>query len=250
MGFINYPKMSYNGVDVSNILFNINIIDKENHPELFLKYYIKEEDTPESVAYKIYEDPSYSWLVFALNNMTNPIYDWPFNAQKLETYVQEKYNHSCIFIAESDIDFAFSSVTKIKKGTTDYYIKSYDRSLNVINLAQKISTTAITTANDITLYNNTIALKTLKPKRIVYEGVQSLHHFEENGKVVSTRDKLTAYLNGNENYLVTNFDYEYNLNENKKYIQLLDPRLILKYESQMKNILSQIENRKDNIENE
>jgi hypothetical protein len=250
MGFIDYPKITYNGIDVSNILFNINIIDKENNPQLFLKYYIKDEDTPESVSFKIYEDPTYSWLILNLNNMTNRDYDWPFNANKFQTYINDKYNYTSIFFSEVDINFSFSSVTKIKNGTKDYFISSYDRTFNKFNLMQKISTTDIKTIDNVVLYDNNTIIKTLKPKRIVYEGVFGVHHFENSGKQLNTRNKINSYLNNNEDDVVTNFDYEYNLNENKRTIQVLDPRLLLKYQAEMKKLFAEIENRREIIENE
>lgn len=250
MGYINHPKINYNGVDVSNILFNMNIVDREENPQIFLKYYIKDGDTPENLSYKLYEDPTYSWLILSLNGMYNPDFDWPFSTNKFETYINEKYNYSSLYFSEIDINFSFSSVTRIRKNTKDYFVSSYDRNFNVINLAEKISTTAITSSDDLILYNNSTALKTLKPKKVVYEGVYSVHHFENSGEQLSTRSKLNSYLNGSETDAVTNFDYEYQLNENKKYINVLDPRLLLKYESEMKNIFSQIENRKDIIDNE
>jgi hypothetical protein len=250
MGFINYPKITYNNVDVSNILFNINIIDKENTPELFLQYYVKDEDTPESVSYKIYEDPTYSWLILSLNNMYNKEYDWPMSSNKFETFLENKYTHTSLYFSELDINFSFGDITKIKSGTINYYIKSYDRTLNVINLTELVSSTAINTTNNIILYSGDTIIKTLKPKRVVYEGKQSLHHFENNGKYVNARSRINNYLNGNEDYVVTNFDYEYSLNESKRYLKILDPRLLQRYDSEFKKILKQVENNKERIENE
>ena len=118
MGFINYPKITYNNVDVSNILFNINIIDKENTPELFLQYYVKDEDTPESVSYKIYEDPTYSWLILSLNNMYNKEYDWPMSSNKFETFLS--------FVAFLEQKFIINS---INLGRSAYFLRIVSFSL-------------------------------------------------------------------------------------------------------------------------
>ena len=57
----------------------------------FYPYQIKESDTPESIAHKYYSDPQYFWLVTLVNNITDPILDWPLNHNDFTAMIENKY---------------------------------------------------------------------------------------------------------------------------------------------------------------
>jgi len=57
----------------------------------FYPYQIKESDTPESIAHKYYSDSRYFWLVTLVNNIIDPVLDWPLNYQDFKAMIETKY---------------------------------------------------------------------------------------------------------------------------------------------------------------
>lgn len=97
--FENFPKVMYtfdkntiNVNAVTNILarntFLRDIVDNVN---LSYEYIIKEEDTPDILADKVYGNSYRSWVILLFNNIINPNYDWPMKTNVLEKYIENKY---------------------------------------------------------------------------------------------------------------------------------------------------------------
>lgn len=59
---------------------------------VFYQYDIRDEDTPEIVAYKYYGDMNRFWIVLYCNQIMDPQWDWPLSSKKFEKYVLNKYN--------------------------------------------------------------------------------------------------------------------------------------------------------------
>ena len=54
-------------------------------------YRIEDGDRPDMIATMYYGSASYTWLIFLMNNIKDPYYDWPLTTHTFETYVAEKY---------------------------------------------------------------------------------------------------------------------------------------------------------------
>jgi hypothetical protein len=55
------------------------------------EYDIREFETPEMVADKVYNDPQLHWIILITNEILDPRYDWPLSTPQLQTYVTSKY---------------------------------------------------------------------------------------------------------------------------------------------------------------
>ena len=96
--FSDYPTANYdlkkNGKKtlVSNITvrFKINEVLRLKSAVIY-NYTIKDGDKPDLIAYKYYEDATMDWVLFLTNNMIDPQWDWPLDAQSLDRYVKKKY---------------------------------------------------------------------------------------------------------------------------------------------------------------
>lgn len=64
------------------ILSNITLYDE---------YDIRDGETPEIIAEKIYGSPSYHWVVMLCNNKYNYIDDFPLTILQLERHIDQKY---------------------------------------------------------------------------------------------------------------------------------------------------------------
>lgn len=57
----------------------------------FTKYIVIGDDRPDTVATKIYDDPTLDWVVLLSNNIVNIQSEWPLGQAAFNTYVTEKY---------------------------------------------------------------------------------------------------------------------------------------------------------------
>lgn len=98
--FSNFPLMTYtldpqatttNDV-VTNIFRRVAFTDLLlQNASSFYPYQIKDSDTPESIASKYYSDPGYFWLVTLVNNIVDPVLDWPLNYRDFTSMIEVKY---------------------------------------------------------------------------------------------------------------------------------------------------------------
>jgi len=97
--FSTFPKIDYNlsgnngnTIEVTDIFRRVKIRDKlADNVTLFDKYDVEEGEKPEDVAYKIYGDTDYFWVVTLINNIVNRFYDWPLDEYNFQQFVADKY---------------------------------------------------------------------------------------------------------------------------------------------------------------
>lgn len=248
MLYKNYPTIDYKNLTISNILIRTNLLNFKNNSALFENYTINDDDTAESLSFKYYNDTNYSWVILGLNEMFNRHLDWPLSTNRLNDLLQNKYNYSSVFIPENKISFILSDVYKIGLGSARYIVRSTNRNLNLLNLQNKISTTALQSGNSVTLYdkNDVILASNVTLGRIVYEGITTLYNFQDlDGVVLDGRDTnayLQSYINNTveqniQNFIVTNYDNETKINDNKRNIIILKNNYLSEYVSLTKNVL-------------
>ena len=99
--FSQFPKIDYNlsGVNgntnnVTDIFRRVKIRSKiADNVSLLDKYDVSEGEKPEDVAYKIYGDADYFWVVTLVNNIVNRYYDWPLPEFVFQQYLKDKYSN-------------------------------------------------------------------------------------------------------------------------------------------------------------
>ena len=57
----------------------------------YFPYIIPEAERPDVTAFKHYGDVKYTWLIFLINDIQDPIYDWPLGTREFGAYVKNKY---------------------------------------------------------------------------------------------------------------------------------------------------------------
>ena len=79
---------------VPDIFRRIKVRSKiKDNISLYDKYDVGEGETPESVAFKVYGDTDYFWVVTLTNNIVNRYYDWPLDEYVFQQYVKDKYTN-------------------------------------------------------------------------------------------------------------------------------------------------------------
>lgn len=76
----------------TNIMVRVRVL-VENLDKVFhyYEYTVKEGDKPEILAEKIYGDPEAHWLILVSNNRVDPFYDWPMDYEAFNSYIINKY---------------------------------------------------------------------------------------------------------------------------------------------------------------
>ena len=94
MYFENFPVIIYKNKDVTNLLRRVAIRSKVKTNTLFFDTYdVKEGETPEIIADKLYQDPELHWIVMLVNNVTDRYHQWPMKEQQFNTFLNEKYDN-------------------------------------------------------------------------------------------------------------------------------------------------------------
>ena len=100
MYFENFPVILYDSVGdgqfkiVTNLLKRVGVRSKvKTNVMMFDTYDVKEGETPEIIADKLYDDPELHWIVLLMNNVTDRYHQWPMNNNQFLSYIDDKYTN-------------------------------------------------------------------------------------------------------------------------------------------------------------
>ena len=83
----------YNFKDVTNLLRRVRLRAKvKTNVMMFDTYDVKEGETPEMIADKLYGSPELHWVVLMVNDITDRFHQWPMNWSQFNQYVVDKYD--------------------------------------------------------------------------------------------------------------------------------------------------------------
>jgi hypothetical protein len=215
--YFNYFPKTYYNLDnskknlevVTNILARFNFDENiKNNSSAFYEYEIKDSDTPEIIATKYYNNPERHWIVLLFNNIIDPQWDWPLNYRVLNEYINEKYS-TAEYADTANTSISGLSWAKNQNNVKSYY-KVIDSSLSLekINYTDKIEI-------DEETYNN------LPDSSTVYQ--------LPNGSSIT--EKISKEIK-------TYYDYEEELNEQKRKINLLKTQFVPSVEKEFKKVIS------------
>lgn len=242
MYFSNFPKIVYDfnlssGTDykiVTDITRNIRVRKQilENI-NLYDYYDMSEGETPEIVSEKIYGTPYYHWVIMLVNQRYDYVNDFPMSQLELDTYVTEKYGDkkyqihhykqngfitegvNILRLRDSNLDgggIGEMAEGKVLVSQTNGYKARIDD--------------IITESNNVYV---TISVSMREGKFVPNETVTI-----QNETTYAEVDQCT--IPGNYT-TISNYDYEYELNESKRRIKLVDPKLIDQIIKQFQDII-------------
>jgi hypothetical protein len=194
-----FPKIQYditrrsassNFETVTNLTFRFGIIKNViNNVSSYYEYAVKESDTPEILAEKVYNNPEAYWIILYANDMYDPQYDWPMNSNVFAKYIANKYG----------------SVNAAKTG-----IHHYEKVIR-----REESRTGIITEQRIVVNYDKLTTNTPDVPYDYYlnlPATQSVEEINMNGVTVTeiiSRDAISY------------FDYEDQLNEKRRQIKII-----------------------------
>jgi len=208
-----FPKTSYykskdsTSLDiVTNITSRFNFDDRlKQNASTYYKYKIKDGDTPEILASKIYGSPEKHWIILAMNNIVDPLYEWPLGQRTIGKFIEAKYSSS------SYANTAYTGVTGLEWATnnTQAYYKVEKRT---------DTSTGLYREDRIRLDANTYANVVISDTNYTLEDGTPL-------RIVVSKETKTYY------------EYENELNENKRNITILKPEFVIDIEAEFKNVM-------------
>ena len=99
MYFENFPLIPYDSVGdgqfklVTNLLKRVAIRSKvKGNVALYDTCDVKEGESPEIIAHKLYADSELHWVVLLVNNITDRYHQWPKNQNQYLAYINDKYS--------------------------------------------------------------------------------------------------------------------------------------------------------------
>ena len=108
--FVHYPQISYDisGTKPAKVKTVINLMERAKIKNVVLDdiiryfpYSIKENQRPDHVSDEVYGDVKYTWLIFLINDISDPFYDWPLGTREFNSYIKNKYG--TLIIAKNTI---------------------------------------------------------------------------------------------------------------------------------------------------
>ena len=98
MYFDNFPIIPYDSEltgeskDVKNLLRRVGIRAKvKSNALLYDTYDVRNGETPESIAHKLYDDSELHWVIMLVNNITDRYHDWPMTEAQFLQFIKDKY---------------------------------------------------------------------------------------------------------------------------------------------------------------
>lgn len=207
--FSNFPKLitsdGRGNVNLStNLLTRVNLVPSLlNNPSIFYKYNLQDGDTPEIIASKYYDNPYRYWIFLYGNNIMDPQWDLSLSDKNFEAYLQSKYYDS----ANSNNQ----TVLAYTKSTVKYYKKV-------------VTTLDSNTETETTLkYNVDAQTYANLPSNLV-----TTKYFNGLTFVTVTQTKETQNI----------YDYELEVNESKREVNIVNRTYATSMEERLKSLLS------------
>jgi hypothetical protein len=214
-----FPKISYTLEDKKDVLTSVtNIIARfgfeeslKDNSAAFYKYDIKDSDTPETIAYKFYNNAEKHWVVLLFNNVIDPQWDWPLNDRRLTDYIDEKYSTA------EYADTANTSVSGLSWAKNVSNVKSYYKVITTTTFEkttiEKLEVDSVTYANNIIMEN----------------GTNQNYQLDDGSSInIKITKETKSY-----------YQYEVELNEQRRSIKLLKPEFIPVIEKEFKRVIKQ-----------
>lgn len=100
--FEKFPIISYSNSQVVDITRRTTLLNKVfENPYVYYPYDLSDEERAEQLSARYYEDPFQSWILYLVNNIVDPYYEWYLTESQLYELSEKKYGS--YFIANQKI---------------------------------------------------------------------------------------------------------------------------------------------------
>jgi len=90
--FANFPLIAYGNNTIRNLVSRTAVFqDVLSNQTLFYPYTIKDGERADTLAYDYYGDSDLFWIIYLVNNIIDPYYDWPLSNEDFASFIGKKY---------------------------------------------------------------------------------------------------------------------------------------------------------------
>lgn len=186
-------------------------------------YLLKDGETPEIVAHKLYGDPNLHWVLLVANEIIDPRFEWLQPQASLNNYIRDKYGVGKAYDAHHYENSAGDTVYyRAFTGLVDIGTTSAGSSIQVIGTGTKFTTEVLTTGFAVRFGTSTTAYTVV--------AVNSDTSITVSGAAVTVavnqKTMLDNYSYSSTVTLVTNQEYEEAINESRRAIKIIKPQFV------------------------
>jgi hypothetical protein len=237
MYFANFPKIVYDfdlgpGTDyrvITDITRNVRLRKQilENI-SLYDYYDIQEGETPEIISEKVYGTPYYHWVIMLVNQRYDYINDFPLSNLELEAYIARKYGNNIYethhYLQNGVITEGAATLTLIGGNFGGFSMGdiAYNTRTNYKSRVDYVNPQ--TSANSVTL---TVSMRDGGFR--VGDTISGL--YEQAYGEITVVNIAEIYSS------VSNYQYEFDLNESKRRIKIVDPAVVEQLVKEFQDII-------------
>ena len=90
--FKKFPLVNYNNYAAINITERVVVTEESfRNPFIFYPYDLSEGQRPDQLADKYYNDQYLSWMLYMINQVEDPYYDWYLSEKDFQLFLCKKY---------------------------------------------------------------------------------------------------------------------------------------------------------------
>lgn len=249
----------------------------KSNSRLFFEYTMTESDRVDHLSNLYYGNPAYTWLIWFSNNTIDPYYDMPLSELDFHDFIVSKYGSIELSMRkiihyknnwnDDNTVLSISAYNSISDATKKYWSPILDYNLSVKSYRRK--------TEDQTLSTNRIGMLTINNVSGVFVDGEEINHDLNNygfsvgydagimyvnnisgafssGHIITGRESgatalvveadnivstTSAYTESYYWSAVSYYDYEYQLNESKKNIRLMDAQQTNVAEQELKRVM-------------
>ncbi len=87
-----FPTLLYSNTVATNVIAKIRFEESvTKNLAVFLPYEVQEGQRPDQIAENYYNDPTYDWVIYLSNNITDPYHQWPKPFDVFEKFIAAKF---------------------------------------------------------------------------------------------------------------------------------------------------------------
>lgn len=173
----------------------------KTNTSVYYKYDVEDGDTPEILAYKIYGSSEKHWVILLMNDIVDPLYDWPLKQQNVIKFVDNKYSANAN-VGQTGYNWASTN-------THSYY---------------KVVTQTVPSTGEIDI-----------TKYQIDSNAYSILTTSSTTYTLSDQKQITVAISKE---LKTYYEYEVDENEAKRTIKIIKPEIIPDLEKEFKRVLN------------
>ena len=208
----------------TNIFFRVGVVKSalDNISSYYI-YDIKEGETAEILADKVYGTPEAHWIILMANDRHDAQYDWPLGYDAFNKYIANKYRTAAGANTLTDNQvISWSQGTAANSNSIYHYEKVVERTD-----ASSGITTTFRYVVDYDEKSNSISTIVPHDYYTTLSASGDYENYTINGKTV--REKI--YRN-----LVTIYDYEFQTNEDKRQIKIIKPEYYVQINDELRRL--------------